>query len=185
MAEQTNLIIAKCKKDNRRAQYELFDLYLPYVSVIVRRYLFDQNNVKDVVQEIFITVFKSLKTSFDSEKGAFKPWLRTITINHCIKQNKKNKQHRAFEDLNVNEHETGVEPIVFTTFNQEDLMNYLQAMPENYRVVFNMAVIDEYPHSEIANTLGITEATSRKKLSRARAWLNKRIESSKSFFNIS
>ncbi|MFK7775255.1 MAG: RNA polymerase sigma factor [Saprospiraceae bacterium] len=182
MTETTKLLITKCKNDNRRAQYELFDLFLPYVNVVVRRYLFDQNNVKDVVQEVFITVFKSIKTSYDPTKGAFKPWLRTITINRCIKQNKNNK---VFEDLEVVEKTASVEPVVFSNFNQEELLKYLQHMPENYKVVFNMSVIDDYSHSEIATILGISEISSRKKLSRARNWLNQRIQTSKSFFNIS
>lgn len=182
MIEKTKLIITKCKNNDRRAQYELFDLFLPYVNVIVRRYLFDQSNVKDVVQEVFITVFKSIKTSYNSEKGAFKPWLRTITINRCIKQNKNNK---VYEDLEVVEKTASVEPVVFSNFNQEELLKYLQNMPENYRVVFNLSVIDDYSHVEIAAILGISEMSSRKKLSRARNWLSQRIQSSKSFFNIS
>lgn len=182
MTEKTQILISKCKDDDRRAQYELFDLYLPYVNVVVRRYLFDQSNVKDVVQEIFITVFKSIKTSYNPSKGAFKPWLRTISINRCIKQN---KNYKTFENLDLIEHETSVEPAVFSSFNQEELLKYLQNMPENYKVVFNMSVIDNYSHSEIAAILGISEMASRKKLSRARNWLNQRIQSSKSFFNIS
>ena len=182
MIEKTKLLITKCKNNDRRAQYELFNQFLPYVNVIVRRYLFDQNNVKDVVQEVFITVFKSIKTSYDPAKGTFKPWLRTITINRCIKQNKNNK---VFEDLEVVEKVASVEPIVFSNFDQEELLKYLQKMPESYRVVFNMSVIDDYSHSEISAILGISEMSSRKKLSRARNWLNQRIQSSKSFFNIS
>lgn len=182
MIDTINILINKCKNNNRRAQYELFDLYLPYVNVIVRRYLFDQSNVKDIVQEVFITVFKSIKTSYDPAKGEFKPWLRMITINRCIKQNKNNK---TFEDLDVNEHDVSVEPAVFKAFDKEELLKYLLQMPENYRLVFNMAIIDDYSHKEIAAALGITEASSRKKLSRAREWLNQRTQSSKSFFNIS
>ena len=105
-----------------------------------------------------------------------------ITINRCIKQNKNNK---TFEDLDVAEHDVSVEPAVFTTFNKEELLKYLLQMPENYRLVFNMSVIDDFSHKEIATALGISEASSRKKLSRAREWLNQRIQTSKSFFNIS
>ena len=182
MAEKIQILIFKCKDNNRRAQYELFDLFVPYVNVIVRRYLFDQSNVKDVVQEIFITVFKSIKTSYDPSKGAFKPWLRIISINHCIKQNKSNKTFEALDNI---EHDISVEPVVFSSFNQEELLKYLQKMPENYRVVFNMSVVDDYSHSEIAAILGISEMASRKKISRARNWLNQRTQLSKSFFKIS
>lgn len=180
MKNQLNILLAKCKKNDRRAQYQLFDLYVPYVNVIVRRYLFDGSSVQDVVQEVFISVFKSLRTSYDLQKGTFKPWVRKITINRCIQHNKNKK---TFEDLNIDDHEVGVEPAVFSRLNEEELLKYLQNMPENYRTVFNLSVIDGYAHKEIANILGITIETSRKKLSRARAWLNNPTRSSKSFIN--
>jgi RNA polymerase sigma-70 factor (ECF subfamily) len=182
LTDTTKILISKCKNNNRRAQYELFDLYLPYVNIVVRRYLFDQSNIKDIVQEVFITVFKSIKTSYDPQKGDFKPWLRTITINRCIKQN---KNYKSFDDLDETEHDLSIEPAVFTAFDKEELLQYLLQMPEKYRLVFNMAIIDDYSHKEIATTLGITEASSRKKLSRAREWLSQRIQTSKSYFNLS
>ncbi len=180
LTDQINILIDKCKKDDRKAQFQLFELFLPYVTVLIRRYLFDQNAVADLSQEVFLTVFNSLKTSYDINKGAFKPWLRKITIHQCLKHN---KTIRSIEEIDENTHYIKVEPAVFNAFSEEEMMNLIQSMPTTFRPVFNMAVIDGYPHSEIADLLGLTEAASRKKLSRARAWLSHRIKSSSSLFN--
>lgn len=181
MTKQVHILIEACQKDDRKAQFQLFDLYLPYVSVVVRRYLIDQNAVSDLSQEIFITVFKALKRSFDSSKGNFKPWLRKIAIHQCLRYNKSNLSFKGFDD---NTPEISIEPSVFNNFSEEELMKLVHLIPEQYRLVFNMVVIDGYSHAEVGEMLGISTLASRKKLSRARNWLSQRIQpSSSSLFN--
>lgn len=173
MPEQINILIKACQQDNRKAQRKLFQQFLPYVNVVVRRYLYDQNAVKDNVQEAFIKVFKNLKSNYNPERGAFKPWLRTITINQCIAYNKRNQ---SFDDIEDYSQTISVEPAIFEQFDEADLMRFLDEMPSVLKVVFNMFIIDGYSHAEIAETLNISEAASRKKVSRARAWVQSHIK---------
>ncbi len=180
MKKQEQILVEACQRNDRKAQFQLFDLYLPYVTVVVRRYLLDQNAVSDLSQEIFITVFKNLKSSYDSTKGDFKPWLRKIAIRKCFRYNKSNS---AFQGIDDDTPVISIEPSVFNNFSEEELMKLIQLMPEQYRPVFNLVAIDGYSHPEVSEMLGITATASRKKLSRARSWLSQRIQSSSSLSN--
>lgn len=172
MSSKENILIKACLKGDRKAQQELFQLFVPYVHVVVRRYLYDNDAVKDNVQEVFIKVFNSFKTSFDINKGELKPWIRKIAINQCIYYNKKN---RSFDDIEDYREQLHVDPSVFENFKEEELMSFLAEMPSVLKVVFNMFIIDGYSHDEIASVLQITSAASRKKVSRARAWVQEKI----------
>jgi len=180
LTNQVQTLIEGCKRDDRKAQFQLYELYLPYLTVVVRRYLNDQNSVPDLSQEIFINVFKSLKSTYDATKGDFKPWLRMIAIRQCLRYNKSNASFQSFDD---NTPEVSIEPAVFNNFSEEEIMKLVYLIPEQFRLVFNMVIIDGYSHAEVAELLGISVAGSRKKLSRARAWLSQRIQSSSSLSN--
>lgn len=167
MDKELLIAIGKAKKGERLAQKKLFDHFLPYISVVCRRYAYDTNVLPDAIQETFIAIFRNLDT-YDSNKGPFKAWIRRIAINATLRLA---RERNTTEELSEQVIPLPTTTICIWEFESEDLMILLKKMPINYRDVFNLFVIDECTHKEIAQLLGISEMVSRQKLSRARKWL--------------
>ncbi len=107
-------------------------------------------------------------------KGSFEGWIRRIVINTAL----KNYSRKSFshEQIGVEYYpDVPVEPSVYSDLGEEVLMQLIAALPEGYRVVFNLYAIEGYSHKEIAETLGIQESTSRSQLVKARKLLQVQI----------
>jgi len=167
-------LIALCLSKNGEAQRRLYDLLLPYLNVICKRYLYDASLLKDVLQEVFINIFRHLD-QFDIQKASFKTWSTQIAINSCLKSNKKNRNNKT-EELLIDLHEIAVEAEVIDQISNEELIKWLRKMPFQYYEVFNLHIIDGYSHDEIGKLLSINASLSRQRLSRARGWLKKRFQ---------
>ncbi len=167
-------LIQSCIAQDRKAQKQLYELLLPYLRAIANRYLRDTSYIKDVLQESFVKIFRSLdKYNFD--KAPLKQWAAKITINSAFNYNKR-VIGVPKEEFVVASHETPILPANVQNWTDDDLLLTLKKMPEGYFEVFNLFVVDGYAHEEIAVMLGISEALSRKRLSRAKAWLKKNYE---------
>ena len=175
-------LIAKCLSKDRAAQKQLYILLLPYLEMIGKRYLRNESDLKDVLQETFILMFKNM-AQFDIQKAGFKTWAAKITINNCLKYNSKNNRNKTVE-LIINLHEPMIRPSVIDTFANDELLAWLKKMPVQYFEVFNMYIIDGFSHDEIAEMFGIAASLSRKRLSRARQWLKKKVETEQQILSI-
>ncbi len=133
----------------------------------------NREKAKDALQESFIKIFKYIKT-YDLERGQFESWLRKITINQCLKSISKEK----IPIISINEfveNTSKVFPNSIANLDAEFILKIIQTIPNDYRQIFNLAIIDGYKHKEIAKILGIQESSSRAKLSRAKAMIKSKI----------
>jgi len=171
----TNEQIQSCLKREQKALKHCYESCAPYLYAIIRSYIYDEENRKDVLQEVFAAIFSSL-SSFDINKGPFKPWIARVTVNQCITYLRNQRKLNLFVPLDIESY-TGIESEdkILNQFSRQDMLKYLQRMPEGYRTVFVMSVIDEYSHKEIAKTLEISVGTSRSQLSRAMSWIKKHL----------
>jgi RNA polymerase sigma-70 factor (ECF subfamily) len=171
-------LIASCLANKRVAQRELYDRCLPYLGLVARRYLNDEAEIKDVLQDSFVQLFRKLQ-QFDETRASFKTWSTRVVINNCLKRNAKNERLETVE-LSPEAHAHAIAPEVLTALDNKELTDWLKQMPAEYYEVFNLSVVEGYNHAEIANLLGIDAALSRQRLSRARKWLSKACQSDKS-----
>lgn len=171
--EITIALIYRCTSNDRLAQKQLYATLLPYLNIICQRYLNNASDIRDVLQESFISIFKNIK-QYDASKSGFKTWATRITINRCLKNNIRGKKSRT-QELIIPLHEETTAPDILKKLSDEELLIWFKKMPEQYFQVFNLFVIDGFSHQEIAKILNIEEALSRKRLSRSRVWLKKRI----------
>ena len=167
-------LIIECVNGNPRAQRLLFDKFARKMFSVCLRYAKNEEQAEDVLQDGFVKVFVKLK-DFKSE-GSLEGWIRRIMVNTALDQIRKN--NKQLGDTNIDDVDYKIENNDFIVENMmaEDLMKMVQAMPDGYKVVFNMFAIEGYSHSEIADTLGISENTSKSQYSRARAYLRERLE---------
>lgn len=166
-------LIEKCIANERAAQRQLYGILMPYLNLICQRYLNNQAELQDTLQDVFILIFKNIQ-QFDVQRASFKTWTTQIAINCCLKSNKAHLL-KGTQELIVPLHEMPVDPAIIKTLSDRDLLRWLKKMPESYFQVFNLYVIDGFSHREIAELLQIDEALSRQRLTRSRAWLKERL----------
>lgn len=180
------------------AQKELYNKYVSSMYGICMRYTNDPSEVKDILQEGFLKVYLKIKQY--SGKGSFEGWIKRIMINTAITQynKKKNKRHldianvketlinKEFIDDNINsdddidkdeidEEIINVDVIKKADFSVDELLSVLNILPAGFRMVFNLYVMENYKHKEIAKKLKINEKTSRTRLLRARKIIQKEL----------
>lgn len=136
------------------------------------RYSKDQMDAEDILQEAFIRVFKYIhQFKFD---GSFEGWIRRVVVNTALKSISKKKI--IFSDTETNkEVRTPIEPYVYSNLGEDDILKLISQLPEGYRLVFNLYVIEGYSHDEIAKMLKIEASTSRSQLVKARKMLQNKI----------
>jgi len=155
-------LLPKLKKQDRAAQKELYDTYAPKMLSVCRNYIADVHYAEDVMIKAFFKVFKSIDL-YKSE-GSFEGWIRRIMVNESLTFLRLNKSliyleedKFADEPLENEEDMTGI-----------DAQELLDSLPESYRAVFNLFVLEDFSHKEIANMLNITETTSKTQYFRAK-----------------
>lgn len=169
-------IIKSCMLQNRTAQKQLYLLLMPYLRAVATRYLKDTSFVKDVLQESYVKIFKSIG-SFDIKKGSIQSWSARIVINNCYNYNERiiGESH---EELDSNEQSIICFPELVKDISNENLLSLLKQMPIGYYEVFNLFIIEGYSHEEISSILEISESLSRKRMSRARTWVKETFKTS-------
>jgi len=167
-------LITLCKKGSRKAHGQVYNACIPYVYSVVKRYIYNQEDAKDVIQEIFAKVFSKID-SFESEKGTWNTWIRKITVNQCLIHLRNNKKLSLLNPIDESPEQYIDESEVLDQLTRKDIDKMLTNMPNGYKVVFMLKVIDGYNHNEISETLGITKETSRSQLNRAKKWLKNQI----------
>ena len=167
-------LIEQCVNQEAKAQQELYRLIAPKLFGICLKYCSNKTIAEDLFQESFITIFNKIHQF--KHKGSFEGWVKRITINTVLQHYKKQQFHQPIiDDLVVDE----VEEIEVNDTNLDltYLLERIQELPNQYRLVFNLYVLDGYSHAEIAEALNISVGTSKSNLSRAKHLLKKKLES--------
>lgn len=162
-------LIARCRSGSREAQFELYRLYSRAMYNTALRMLQNPHDAEDVLQSVFVEVFSKLD-SFRQE-SSIGAWIKRITINKCINFLKTKKiQFSELSSANDRADDTAHEE-VDPRYTVDMIRKAIGELPEGYRIVFSLYAVEGYDHEEIAQILGITEATSKSQYSRAKARL--------------
>lgn len=169
-SEAESSLITQCLDGNRLAQHTLYKQYCDAMYNVCYRMLGSEAEAEDVLQETFIDVFRNLD-SFrrESSLGA---WIKRIAINHCL--NVFKKRRLRFEELS-----SGVQEVADELPGEDDAIEYevtrvkraIMKLPDGYRQVLTLYLIEGYDHGEIAAILGIQETGSKSQYSRAKVRL--------------
>ncbi|MEM9259620.1 MAG: RNA polymerase sigma factor [Bacteroidota bacterium] len=166
-------LIEGALRGDERASRMLFERYAPMLMGVCQRYCRTQAEAEDVLQDAFIRLFDKLpKYGF---QGSFAGWARRLTVNVALKTYQRKRftmEQSGLENLP----ESGGAPTAYSDLGEQELLAMVQALPEGYRVVFNLYAIEGYSHKEIGEMLGIQEASSRSQLLKARKVLQRQIE---------
>ena len=175
--EDLKIIVNGCLKGDRRAQETLFKMFYGKMLAVCSRYISDQDTAQEVLQEGFIKVFDKLEV-FDF-KGSFEGWVRRIIVNTAIDSIRKAKRAPVLKDkdtdfkMDSTDQMEESETIQLNQLKASIALEAIGKLSPGYRAVFNLFVIEEYSHKEIAEMLGISEGTSKSNLSKAKLNLKK------------
>ena len=168
-------MLKKVRDGDKAAVEWLYRHHVRYLTALCSRYITNDEDIRDVLQDTFIKIYNSLDSFTFRGKGSLKAWMARITLNETLSFIRKNTH---FDTVDIDNHDvdTPEEDVETDGITDEMLHQFIQELPDGYRTVFNLYVIEEKSHKEIAQTLGIKVNTSASQLHKAKAMLAKRIK---------
>lgn len=164
-------LINGCKKGSRSYQKALYERYCQKMLVVCLRYSRTTAEAEDILQESFVKVFQAIK-DFRSE-SKLETWITRIMVNTAL--NFQRKKLYLFPMVDVQDIDLPEQEISLSSIHFTQLLEMIQSLPQGCQIVFNLFAIEGYNHKEIAETLGISEGTSKSQYSRARLLLQEKI----------
>ncbi len=171
-------LVERCKQGDRKAQYELYKLYSKAMYNVCMRMVGHVGEAEDILQESFLEAFSKL-SEFRAE-STFGAWLKRIVINRSINYLRKRKLS-LFEDMSELDAVTDDAYLIAEDEEQiqydvRKVQNEIQSLPDGYRMVLSLYLLEGYDHSEIAQILKITESTSKSQFNRAKKKLKENLK---------
>ncbi|WP_248724647.1 RNA polymerase sigma factor [Seonamhaeicola sp. ML3] len=163
-------LIENCKNNDTKAQGELYKLFSSKLFSVCLKYSRNYAEAEDNLQDAFLTIFNKIEQY--KHKGSFEGWLKRITVNTVLQRYRNEK---VFDIINENSVEDSEVEIEEETLSIDFLLQVIQELPDRYRLVFNLYVLDGYSHKDIAEMLSINVGTSKSNLARARQILKQNI----------
>lgn len=163
-------LIRGCKEEKQSFQKKLYDKYSSKMYAVCLRYAKNSSEAQDILQDGFVKVFDNMNQY--AFQGSFEGWIRKIMVNtalnHCRKLSYK-LEVNGMEELP----EMQIESKAISKLSEQEILQMIQSMPDGYRLVFNLYVIEGYKHEEIAQMLKISKNTSRSQLSKGRKFIQR------------
>lgn len=176
MPEPDKLLIARCLKNDRKAQLELYQHLFGMLISMARRYYVNREDCVLHVNTAYLKILDKL-TEFGGS-GSFEGWCKRIMTNTLIDAWRKDKRTPAIQRGELQEDQM-TDKQVFNEadvhFSGEEVRQMLLALPETTRYVFNLFALEGFSHKEISQMAGISEGTSRWHVNEARRQLKERI----------
>ena len=166
-----NQLIENCKIDDTKAQGELYKLFSSKLFSVCLKYSRNHAEAEDNLQDAFLTIFKKIEQF--KNKGSFEGWLKRITVNTVLQRYRNEKVFDIINENIIEDVELDVDEDIVSI---DYLLQIIQELPDRYRLVFNLYVLDGYSHKDIADMLDINIGTSKSNLARARQNLKETIE---------
>jgi len=172
-------LIKNCIKKDAKAQSQLYKQYASKLFSLCLKYSKNYAEAEDNLHDAFITIFNKIEQY--NHKGSFEGWLKRIAINTALQRYRENAGvFDIISEENIKE--------VSVDINENDvkidfLLKIIQELPDRYRLIFNLYVLDGYSHVEISELINISTGTSKSNLARARMILKDKIEAYKAKLN--
>ena len=165
-----------CSKRDRMAEDELYRRYAVRVYALCRRYVADGEDAKDLMLETLIQALDKIGTYQYSGKGSLYGWISRIAINKSINLIKRRRWRTVSLDLRAEDNIPDPTEEEMEAIPKEKLQEWIAALPEMRRAVFNLYCMDGYSHKDIGKMLGISETGSTSILAKARKQLKGQIK---------
>lgn len=169
-----NTVIKGCAEGNAKSQRMLFDLFAPKMLTVCIRYTKNRMEAEDILQEGFIKLFEKVDTF--SFQGSFEGWIKRIFINTALDHIRKEAKNRKNVDVDNEFLNLESNAFILENIEADGLLKIINELPSGYKTVFNLFAIEGFSHKEIADLLKINENTSKSQYSRAKLFIQKKLE---------
>jgi RNA polymerase sigma factor (sigma-70 family) len=169
-------IIEGCIAGSRKSQKVLFDYFKSSMMSVCLRYCKSRDEAEDVLMMAFMTIFSEIHTF--RREGPIDPWIRRIVVNTAINNYKKNLKHYYHSDIEVvdeSDVEEGESFQIPDYHSAEEVLQVIHDLPEGYKMVLNLYIVEGYKHKEIAEILDINIGTSKSQLSKAKKIIQEKL----------
>lgn len=168
-------LIKGCIKGEGHCQKALFNRYASPLLGVCQRYARNKEDAEDILQDSFVKIFGKLE-QFKGE-GSFEGWMRRVAVNTALKKYTVSRYTKEFSVEHIFEvaEAASAESTSFSHLSEKDLLALINNLPDGYRLIFNLYVIEGYQHDEIGKMLNIQASTSRSQLVKARQLLQREI----------
>ena len=167
-------LVARCQQRDRKAQRELYELFKKQLMGICVRYARESAEAEDIFHESLVKVFNSIDALQDPQ--ALPGWARRVVINTATNQYRANKKFLQHDDCTFLEESSEDFLPILDKLSTDELLAQINTLPEGYRIVFNLYVVDGYTHPQIAEMLGISVGTSKSQLHAAKKMLRAHLQ---------
>ncbi|MEY8020319.1 RNA polymerase sigma factor [Muriicola sp. SD30] len=164
-------LINQCKKGDRKAQEQLYRKYSSVLYGLCLKYSRNKTEAEDNLHDSFITIYDKIDQF--KFKGSFEGWLKRITVNTVLQKYRKGQHMNVVSDNLSEEEDLDYD---YPDVQLSTLLQYVQELPNKYRLTFNLYVLDGYTHKEISELLGTSTGTSKSNLSRAKMILKEKLK---------
>ena len=164
-------LIRRCKQQDIKSKRLLYEMFSDVLFSISLKYSRNYTEAEDNLQDAFLQIFEKIHQF--QHKGSFEGWLKRVTINICLQRYRHQKVFELINEEALKSEEVYVED---QEYSLPFLLDCIQSLPDRYRLVFNLYILDGFSHKEIAAKLNISVGTSKSNLSRAKDILRRRIE---------
>ena len=165
------LAIAGCKKGDKQAQKNLFEFYSKSLLYLCKRYVSNNHDAEDMLLKGFYKFFATIHQFEYIDDISLCAWLKKIMVNECLMFLRRDSKLRFAEDaVNV---DVTLNEDVLESMHAKAIISMINTLPDGYRIVFNLFVVEGYTHNEIAQMLGISVGTSKSQLMRSKIYLQK------------
>ena len=167
-------LIARCRQGDQQAHFQLYKLYSKAMYNVGYRITVSEEEAQDVLQEAFTSAFRNL--NYYRGDAAFGAWLKRIVINKALTALQKRKYDRIPDDENWDIPEDQSPEEYSDKLTVERVKQGIQQLPDGYRAVLSLYLLEGYDHQEIAEIMNISESTSKSQLNRAKNKLRELLE---------
>lgn len=177
-------LLRSIRQGDATAAHTLYKSHVRYLSGIASRYIVRDEDLQDVLQDSFLKIFSSLGSFHYQGAGSLRSWMAKITLNEALKCLKRNGR-LMFSELKGKDAELPDEEPETESIPTDEIYRMIRELPDGYRTIFNLYVIEGKKHKEIAALLNIKESTSASQFHRAKAMLADRIKQYRTLHSIS
>ncbi|NBU35770.1 MAG: sigma-70 family RNA polymerase sigma factor [Bacteroidetes bacterium] len=168
--ENLEKLLNACRQNNRAAQKEIYEFYYAFVFSIIRRYVGSFEESKEVTNDVFFKIFTKLNQY--QEGTNFKGWMTQLAKRVAIDRYRADLNKLKISEVDIIPDSSERFDIqLLNKMEVEEKILLIQKLSPSYRLVFNLYVIEQYSHEEIAKLLNISSGTSKSNLAKARIQL--------------
>ena len=168
-------LVKQCQRGERTAQRQLYELFKGRSMGICVRYARETAEAEDIFHESMVKVFKHISSLKDPQ--TLPAWVQQVVIRTALNQYRANRKLQHHDDYDALEESSEEYVSILDKLSNDELLAQISQLPEGYRVVFNLYVIDGYTHPQIAELLNITVGTSKSQLHAAKKMLRTNLKS--------